>query len=483
MPVKSQTLVMDITNNDDQATSKESDTVHLEHTTTRATQEMDGSDYHTLLPKPSNDPNDPLNWTWTEKHITLAVVACMAFQGAFDVASPAAGFIQQAEAFNVPVVSMLDSVGVNAICLGIGSFIWLPLGNTYGRRPIFIAAGVVATLGALGCALANNLGAFIGARAVNGLGCSASMTLGGQVWMQWLCFFMWCALLPPCALLLPETLYHRRHGLLEIPPRERWVERLKWKRFDTKLNAEIFFGPFRLLKYPSVVLMGIYYGNVYGFCVFGALAILPFAFPANYGFNAVGQGLVTVALLVGTVLGEPMAGPFSDWVVRWFARRNGGIRHPEQRLHALWLGAAIIPAGLIMFGTTLQYKVHWIAPCVAIGLYSFALQSVTTVTFTYPVDCYENRAGEVGVILNMGRQIFSFYVSFYLHKYTERVGYAWAYGIYAILSCVLFLPIIALMRWGGHWRKQLGSPGTDLPNPNVSLSAVTQSETDTKAET
>jgi hypothetical protein len=38
-----------------------------------------------------------------------------------------------------------------------------------------------------------------------------------------------------------------------------------------------------------------------------------------------------------------MAGPFSDWIVRYMARRNGGISHPEQRLHALWLGAVLVP--------------------------------------------------------------------------------------------------------------------------------------------
>ena len=38
-----------------------------------------------------------------------------------------------------------------------------------------------------------------------------------------------------------------------------------------------------------------------------------------------------------------MAGPFSDWVTRYVARRHGGIRHSEQRLHALWLGAILTP--------------------------------------------------------------------------------------------------------------------------------------------
>lgn len=130
--------------------------------------------------------------------------------------------------------------------------------------------------------------------------------------------------------------------------------------FDAKLTLEKFYRPFLLLKQPLIFIMGFYYGNVFGFCIFGALGILPFvrldplllasilltldqAFPGNYGFSAVGQGLVTIALLVGTLVGEPMSGPFSDYVVKVLARKNGGIRHAEQRLQAMWVGAILAP--------------------------------------------------------------------------------------------------------------------------------------------
>jgi hypothetical protein len=78
----------------------------------------------------------------------------------------------------------------------------------------------------------------------------------------------------------------------------------------------------------------------------------------------------------------------------------------------------------------------------------------------YPVDCYENRAAEVGTVVNMGRQLLSFYVTFYIHQYTDAVGYAWAYGIFAILSIIFFLPVVGLMVWGGKIRRKIGVPGS-----------------------
>jgi len=38
------------------------------------------SDGHTvLIPQPSDDPNDPLNWTWLKKHTFLFIVSIVAF--------------------------------------------------------------------------------------------------------------------------------------------------------------------------------------------------------------------------------------------------------------------------------------------------------------------------------------------------------------------------------------------------------------------
>ncbi|KAJ9634830.1 hypothetical protein H2204_006063 [Knufia peltigerae] len=437
---------------------------------TQASVGIDGTDYREILPIPSKDPNDPLNWSWTQKHVVLVLVAFMAFQTPFDAASPASGFLEQAVAFNTSVPSMLDSVGAHAVTTGVGGLLWVPLSYRYGRTPVYTAGAVVALLGTLGCSLSNNLGAYCGSRVVNALGCSASLSIGpltvkdlfflhergqkmgiwtvfvglspyvgtlldgfvtvyaGWRWMQWLTFFLWCVLLASCVAALPETLYDRHHNLVDVPSKKTYLQRLKWMSFPRrKLTFRSFWHPCIMFSYPSVIFPGFYYGTLYGFCVFGALGMLPFAFAEIYHFDAIGQGLIAIPLAIGTILGEPFAGPLSDWML-----------------------------GLMMFGLTLEYEVHWIGPCVAIAIYSFAIQIISTVTFAYAVDCYEHAAGEVAIVLNFCRMTFSFYVSFYLPHYTEKVGYGWAYGIFAILSVVLFLLIVLLMFKGGEIRSRLG---------------------------
>jgi len=38
-----------------------------------------GRDHITLVPRPTDDPNDPLNWSQSKKYITLAIVSWASF--------------------------------------------------------------------------------------------------------------------------------------------------------------------------------------------------------------------------------------------------------------------------------------------------------------------------------------------------------------------------------------------------------------------
>ena len=49
-----------------------------------------------LMPQPSDDPNDPLNWPWSKKHIILVVVALTALLPDYGSATGAVVLIPQA---------------------------------------------------------------------------------------------------------------------------------------------------------------------------------------------------------------------------------------------------------------------------------------------------------------------------------------------------------------------------------------------------
>ena len=123
--------------------------------------------------------------------------------------------------------------------------------------------------------------------------------------------------------------------------------------------------------------------------------------------------MLGVPALIGSLCGEVLAGPFSDLIVRQYARRNDGIHKPEARLPAYLPSAIITPAGIIIYGACLYFHTHWIGPVIGNAIAGFGLQLALTISYAYCSDCYKPQSGEIGSLFNFGRQVFSFTIGFY----------------------------------------------------------------------
>lgn len=242
----------------------------------------------------------------------------------------------------------------------------------------------------------------------------------------------WCYWIPTIALgvtwlvnlvLLPETLYRRDpvNGS-SLESKSTWTSRLAlWKADrDRGLRIADFPHCFQMLRYPSVVLVSFYYSYAFGigtvlFAVTGAAA-----FGSVYEFNSAQVGMaIGFSTLVGSVIGEFASGPVSDMLVLAYRKRHEGAWRSEVRLHAMWPGLVILPAGVIIEGVCLQYKTHWMGPITGIGIGAFGLQVVSTNSFAYLADCYRPQAAEISTLLNFGRLTFSFTLGFYMVSSTS----------------------------------------------------------------
>jgi hypothetical protein len=75
-------------------------------------------DGHTVLvPQPSEDPNDPLNWSSTRKHLLLAVVSFTAFLGDFGSAAGIPLIVVQGEEWGMSPAKVNESGNLNVLML------------------------------------------------------------------------------------------------------------------------------------------------------------------------------------------------------------------------------------------------------------------------------------------------------------------------------------------------------------------------------
>jgi len=224
-----------------------------------------------------------------------------------------------------------------------------------------------------------------------------------------------------------------------------------------------FTRQFKMLRYPSILLPAIFYSvaSGYGNMVFVISSAI--IFHRVYHFHTWQVGLLLgVPLTLGSFIGEFGAGGFSDWVTRRRAVRSGGKRKPEDRLFAMIPGVVLLPIGLVIEAHSLHNKTHWVGPGLGIAIASAGLQVVTTVTYAYTADCYSRQVAEIGSILNFGRQIFCFFVSFYAIPFAWRFGLQTSWIVFAIVEILCFLPIIPLMIKGAEWREIFLPPDWNL---------------------
>jgi hypothetical protein len=93
------------------------------------------------------------------------------------------------------------------------------------------------------------------------------------------------------------------------------------------------------------------------------------------------------------------------------------------------------------------------------GLACFGLQVIATTCYTYSIDSYRAESSETAQLFNFIRQEFGMTYAFYVVALCERIGYQWAFFMFAILGSGLgFVPIVVLMFRGERIRENLGTP-------------------------
>lgn len=97
---------------------------------------------------------------------------------------------------------------------------------------------------------------------------------------------------------------------------------------------------------------------------------------------------------------------------------------------------AILPAALLIYGWTLEYRVHWVAPTVATVLAGFCLSVTTIPIMSYLVDVFGDvSASAIAAVLPLRYLVGTFLpvAAPYMYK---RLGYGWANTLMALVLII-----------------------------------------------
>ncbi|KAG4413952.1 hypothetical protein IFR04_012919 [Cadophora malorum] len=138
-----------------------------------------GKDAHIILvPQPSEDPNDPLNWPITKKRIILAILGFGTSLIAATI-SPLlnAGLFTISLEFGVEIGDITLISGYQLLIAGASAPFIGALARKYGKRPCFLFSSVMALIGTIIGSCTNSYDGLLAARIVQGFGIAAYESL------------------------------------------------------------------------------------------------------------------------------------------------------------------------------------------------------------------------------------------------------------------------------------------------------------------
>ncbi|KAF2770298.1 MFS general substrate transporter [Teratosphaeria nubilosa] len=453
-----------------------------------------------LDPLPTADPADPYNWPSWKKLANLVNVGFHAMMTTFIAASIIPAYENIAEDLGCSIQSASYLTSLQIAILGWAPLFWKPVSNRYGRRPVWFISTIGALLFNVGCALSHSYGAMATCRAFCAFFISPAIAIGSGVVTE--TFFkkerakyigVWTLLVttgpPGGPFIMSFVAYHTGNyrwifwilaminglqfvGYLFFGPETRYVrqgvrhsgsafkqEYLTFRRVDPNpWHTWEFIYPLSLFRYTSIWLPTVAYSIVFGFTSVLLTVEIPQIFQPKFDFNAQQIGLQFLGMIIGSLIGEQLAGRGSDSWMHWKAKRMPGDQRPspEWRLWLSYSGFLLSMVGLIVFGVRIEQAkpLHWnVTPIVGIAIAAVGNQIVTTVLVTYAVDCHIEHSASIGVFVNLVRSTWGFIGPFWFPDMLNSLGGSGSGGLMAgIIFLFSWIPIMVLHWRGKDWR-------------------------------
>lgn len=242
----------------------------------------------------------------------------------------------------------------------------------------------------------------------------------------------------------------------DIYPKRNYGQKLKLiTRFpqDRTTYWQYFRRPFFLFQFPNLIFSGFLFAFACtaGIVTFNTISEILTDDP--YDFSTTATGLICLGAFVGNIIGW-CTGCFSDYVVIYLAKKNGGIKEPEMRLWVLCFSFFYGGVGYLLYGWGAQNGSNWFAICA--GLCLMIAQQVTcqSVATAYGADSFRGVTGELVTVLAIFSSLINFAISYSVQPFIDAAGYGWSFTFWVILVLLSHLAAIPTYRWGKSWRKK-----------------------------
>ncbi|KAH6872381.1 major facilitator superfamily domain-containing protein [Alternaria rosae] len=124
-----------------------------------------------LVPQPSDDPNDPLNWSLRRRDTILFLLSVLSVIASTLSPILAANTVSLAIYFGRNLTDMALLTGYHLLGVGVAGFLFVPSARIWGKRHVYLLGNVVVVVSCVwGGAIGNHYAGFLWARVFQGVG-------------------------------------------------------------------------------------------------------------------------------------------------------------------------------------------------------------------------------------------------------------------------------------------------------------------------
>ncbi|KAF2857410.1 MFS general substrate transporter [Piedraia hortae CBS 480.64] len=375
-----------------------------------------GRDGTILVPQPSDDGDDPLNWPLWRRDLLLAILCLLSVLAATLSPLMAATTLTLTLYFQRSFTDIALLTGYHLLGVAVAGFIFVASARVWGKRHLYLLGAVIIVVSsAWAGASGHNYNSLMAARFFQGIGLAPfealvnasvgdlyfvhergkrmalsnlslfggafftpvivgklTATMGWQ-WTFYLLAIFTGALLPLVVLFCPETAYVRHErfntdtlhskdvemsdlGSVKPTQPSTLISRATLMPFNGRKTNESFFKllvrPLPLFLHPGVLWACLIQGTLIGWTVLIGIVLAAIMLGPPLLFTSVETGYMYTGAFVGALLGFILAGVLSDSSARWMTKLNGGVYEPEFRIILVIPQLIFGCAGLYGFGIT-----------------------------------------------------------------------------------------------------------------------------------
>ena len=377
----------------------------------------------------------------------------------------------------------------SAYLLGFGSgpFVFSPLSEVLGRRPVYCGTFAIFTLIQLACALSPHVatlaifrfvaGFFGGPTVANAGGsitdlwnpsersaplaiytaaCYCGPVLGPLIagaltqytswrWDFWLVFIVSGIIYIVMVVTLPET-YHAAEQRGEGSGKQ-------IRDLVNRNRMSDFARPWKMLaREPILLTLSTLMAFTYG-VLFLDFSAYPIVFSQERGWSTAMSGLSFLGVGIGMLVATACS-PFLDrQYAKALSSSPSGRLEPEIRLRHLTVIAWLLPMSLIWFAWTALPPIHWIVPILSGIPFGFSVVMLFLGINTYLTDCYSRFSASALAANTLLRSLFGAAFALFASNLYDDLGTHWATTLLAFIALAL-APMPLLLWKAGAWLRK-----------------------------